>query len=246
MAVWEAFKTPLEKMVEARGKRAFLKGVNIGDISEYGPAAESIRTGGERQLEDVAANLPAYKMGGPANALLLEKIRSGTQGAQENLARDLVAARPEQYIGGGLQAGGEGFNRAMKLIENDQAREAMQSAEKMKKASIGNPCVSSSCMIFTEGWTRPLEEPVRRFRDEHYSDESYVAQGYKLMSQWLVPMILRSKFVRSLIRGLMLNPMSKCARYYYTSDRKWIIYSPIALFWTIFWDMTARLRKAVR
>jgi len=176
------------------------------------------------------------------------KGAAGT-GAGQALRQSWKAEQPE-YGGGNvplilqtLQANAPYAQILAQLMtgmqQMSQTEEQMNAAAQTQKASIGNPC---ACNIFTEGWTKKLEEPVRRFRDEHWTDKSFVSKGYKLMASYIVPKMLRSKLVRTLTRKFMLNPMSKFASLYYKNDPRSVRYVFCGLFWAFVWNMLGRIK----
>lgn len=101
------------------------------------------------------------------------------------------------------------------------------------------------CRIFTEDWTKELEGWVRHFRDEHYLPSSHISKGYKMMSKWLVPLMMKSKLIRIFVRLVMLKPMSRFASLYYHNDIKKFLYVSICYFWATIWSLSSRTKVAI-
>lgn len=73
---------------------------------------------------------------------------------------------------------------------------------------------------------------VRRFKDTYYSKLSPIAQGYKRLAIWIVPLMRRYPLVKKVVKALMVHPMSLYAKAFYEEDHliQALLY-PIARFW---------------
>jgi hypothetical protein len=226
------------------------------ELPEWQPIIEGLRTQHERGLEDLTNAYRQADVTGPAAALGLEKAGEGYTGSLMDIANKMRGmGHPEAWEG--AKMGKESGEFLTKLAEAARARREAEPSEWEKygpsiiggagsaiggATSKGGVC---GCRIFTEDWTKELELPIRRFRDEHFSPDSYVSKGYAKMSHWLVPLMMKSKFVRWIVRKIMLKPMSRFAKYYYNKNLKANLYAPIGLFWTMVWDILGRYKVAI-
>jgi len=103
---------------------------------------------------------------------------------------------------------------------------------------IGSSAMSC-CFNFLEAegeiyWT------VRRYRDEHYNNESPIGRGYIETAKILVPLMRRSKEIKRWVRILMTRPLRAYASWYYGENRSGFIFWPFKVFWTGFWGYLGR------
>jgi len=90
------------------------------------------------------------------------------------------------------------------------------------------------CFIFIEG-EGSITDAVRQVRDKLFPPDSYVAKGYIKMAKWLVPMMKKSKLIKSIVRMFMTKPISKFCE----SNNLALI--PICVFWSITWELYGRV-----
>ncbi len=241
----------LENLMLGRSKRAILGKIKPTDLPEWGATEEGIRTTGARNLEDVNAALRKADVTGSAAGTVLERVAQGTKGNILDLYNKWRGV-PEDYINQGAaieeadQARAEHERQLMfQTYLTKRAQDAEEKARKYSMAkSSSTGCLSNECMIMTEGWTIRLELPVRKFRDEHYTDATWVRYGYRMMSRWSLK-LLKNKFSRFLTRQLILKPLNRCAVYYYAefwTGLKGNLWYPFGIFWTCYWSLSARLR----
>lgn len=82
-----------------------------------------------------------------------------------------------------------------------------------------------------------LLQMVRRYKDSHYGKLSPIAQGYKRLAIWLVPLMRKYPLVKNIVKILMVNPMSLYAKAFYEEDllMRNLLY-PITRVWvSIYW-----------
>jgi hypothetical protein len=84
-----------------------------------------------------------------------------------------------------------------------------------------------------------LLEMVSRFKDAHYNKLSPIAQGYKRLAIWIVPLMRRYPLVKKIVKALMVHPMSLYAKAFYEEDTltQALLY-PVARFWvSTYWGI---------
>ena len=75
---------------------------------------------------------------------------------------------------------------------------------------------SVCCYIFCAASpTDELLEYVRRYKDSHYEIDSTVAQGYKRLALFLVPLMRKSPIIKWIVKWMMVHPMELYAKAYY-------------------------------
>lgn len=81
-------------------------------------------------------------------------------------------------------------------------------------------------------------EIVRRHKDEHHSPDSNVAQGYKRVARWIGPSMVRNKFIKGVVRWLMVKPITRYVKAYYAGrELERITFYPIMKGWVSFFGL---------
>lgn len=65
------------------------------------------------------------------------------------------------------------------------------------------------CFIFLEAFNGKIPWYVRYGRDNYYSLDKNIATGYRRVAKWLVPLMSKSKFIRSMVESLMVSPITQ-------------------------------------
>ena len=104
--------------------------------------------------------------------------------------------------------------------------------------SIGS--LPSCCFIFMEAYNGPLPWWIRKARDSQSTPETIA--GYKWMARWLVPLMIRSTFIKSLVNELMIMPLSSHAGYLYSVEgySHGKVYHRYRDFWLGLWKYIGR------
>lgn len=92
------------------------------------------------------------------------------------------------------------------------------------------------CFIFMEAYKGPLIPEVRIFRDRYYRLMPSIADGYKKMAKWLVPLMRNSNIVRSLVWNLMIGPATN-----YCKNPKYGINKKISHMWLRVWAIYGKI-----
>ena len=126
--------------------------------------------------------------------------------------------------------------------ENQALNQYNMSAAQIQQAAIGanqtaNATIAESnnqgpcCFIFLEAryGNGTMDTVVRRFRDERMTEKN--RRGYYKLSEVLVPMMRKSRFVKFIVRTTMTSPMVAYGKFYYGKGRAGFLAKPIVNFW---------------
>ena len=81
------------------------------------------------------------------------------------------------------------------------------------------------------------EEALQKQRErnvEKYKNDLEVADGYRKMAKWLVPLMQQNSLVRFLVKWTMTHPIAKVAEVRKIDKHHPALY-PIGLFWEAVW-----------
>ena len=73
--------------------------------------------------------------------------------------------------------------------------------------------LASCCFIFLESYHGKLPWYVRHCRDHYYVSHPTIANGYKRMARWLVPLMKKSRFISSVVWHTMVHPLSEYGKF---------------------------------
>lgn len=93
----------------------------------------------------------------------------------------------------------------------------------------------SCCFIFLEATNGKLPWYVRVERDKYYEQLPRVATGYKKMAKWLVPLMQKYSFVKSLVNFIMVKPITKYGGWKHYVNECGILCYPFKAFWFTVW-----------
>ena len=95
---------------------------------------------------------------------------------------------------------------------------------------------SNCCFIFLEAryGDGTMDEVVRKFRDENMTERN--RRGYYKLSEVLVPMMRRSRWVKVGVRCLMTDPLVSYGKYHYGENKIGKIFEPVKNFWLSTFD----------
>jgi hypothetical protein len=85
------------------------------------------------------------------------------------------------------------------------------------------------CFIFLEANDGVLNRIARRYRDEHGTLEQKI--GYKVLASVLVPLMRKKKWVKSLVRWLMVKPMIWAGKGFFGEQPSGKIFYPFLYGW---------------
>ncbi len=166
---------------------------------------------------------------------LADALQSGAFGrTQTGQAQELSQEQMPWQNTMGLIPGASGPQQGLSSLL--QMMTGVKNASTMADAS-GSFC----CFIFTENWTKPLNDSVRHLRDKFFPPTSYVSKGYKAMARVLVPGMMKSRLIMALVRFLMLSPLTCVARWAEKKNRFGWVFIPVGLFWCFTWDGIGRV-----
>lgn len=101
-----------------------------------------------------------------------------------------------------------------------------------KGETAGKSAGMSCCFIMNEAGD--FTDAVRKARDFRYKNDLEVAEGYKRMAKWLVPLMQKSPIVKFVVKWTMTHPIAKVAKVRKVNKHQPALY-PIGLFWEALW-----------
>lgn len=97
--------------------------------------------------------------------------------------------------------------------------------------NMGGMC----CFIFLEATNGKLPWYVRAERDYYYQQEPAIANGYKKMAKWLVPLMRDHSWIKKLVNMFMVLPLTHVGGYnHMTNNTGWLL-SPVKKLWFNIW-----------
>ena len=107
--------------------------------------------------------------------------------------------------------------------------------------TAGGLGATACCFIFMEAYNGDMPYWVRECRDEFAPENTARREGYIKMAKWLVPLMQKSKVVRSIVNNLMIKPLTKWGGYYkkVKGYEYSFIYKPFVRMWFKIWEKYA-------
>jgi hypothetical protein len=102
---------------------------------------------------------------------------------------------------------------------------------KQKSRSKSEAETGGCCFIFIEAANGTLDPVVRRYRDEHLTVRN--RRGYYWLSDRLVPLMRKWRFLKEVVRKVMTQPMTAYGRYVYGGPRSGALFAPVAAAWLL-------------
>lgn len=181
----------------------------VQNAMAFGDAANKRRESAAGVLGTVSGAMPA--------------TRSGVDVLQQATGRPGQSnAGAGQFTGAQQGLGDQAFGQAQALMGQAGANQqtAMQiNAQRRSPLDFMNQtmgAVGSCCFIMLEGHNGTLPWWVRSYRDLAYSTEPRVAQGYKWMAKWLVPLMQRSALIKGLVNDTLVAPLTAYGGWFYS------------------------------
>lgn len=191
------------------------------------------RSGVSQAINAAAGTLPTFRSG--VDTFGQATGRSGTQAFGSQFGRpstvgDQVFDSGNQFVQGvGQLRNQENAINANRRSVTDYVNAAVSSAG----SAAGGAC----CFIFLEAFNGKLPWWVRECRDEYYASQPRVAEGYKNMAKWLVPLMRTSSTARFLVNWTMVKPLTFFGGYKKAVpgyDLGWLT-APIKAAWFAIW-----------
>lgn len=191
---------------------------------------------------------PVYRAGrntledqyGVAQEQMLSAMPSGG-GLQQGMA-DLAGGRADSLANLASQIAQDEYNKAYGIgvgspqISMTGMTQAGQGyGNVMQSQAANNPKMSLGCcfiFITGHGFLHPI---VRRYRDLKMNIQN--RRGYYWLSDRLVPWMVKSRLIKSLVSFLMVKPMTSYGKHYFGLNRIGAIFTPITAFWLLVYSM---------
>jgi hypothetical protein len=238
-AYWQQHFAPQEKAMMTELSRpvqqqAYFKRA-MGDIEkQYGDVAGTTR----RTLAGRYQYGSGYE-GAAARNLALSKAGTRAQawGAGEEMRRGGLMTM-FGFGRGSAEMGLQGLSAAGQQAGAVAGRLGELRAEKMRQitsatssgiSTAGNIC----CFIFLEGHGE-LKENVKQARDEMFPEGGRVSHGYRVMANWIVPLMRENEAFKAIIQDMILDPIAEFSKRYYAGENLYP-YKAISFYWAHFW-----------
>lgn len=195
-------------------------------LPEFKYGAAGIDTSINKALEEAFRTAGAKGLTGGGVNKMMEDITGKGFEAKGKLAGDVTGDLWNRISTTGQGIASNDLQAAMAGL---QAHTQKHIAAGQEQSGFGKSC----CFIFIEG--DMLTPSVRKIRDQLFPPDCYIANGYRKMAGWLVPLMKRSKLVKSLVKYIMLIPIAKFCH------KKNSLLIPICVVWCIVWEMYGRV-----
>lgn len=106
-------------------------------------------------------------------------------------------------------------------------------------SGAGSMAGGACCFIVMESYHGTMPSFVRKCRDRYYRTNPEIAEGYKRMAKWLVPLMRKSFIVRSAVWHFMVKPLTDYGSFIVNRTEKrgkWA-----RKFWFTLWKLTSNI-----
>lgn len=133
-------------------------------------------------------------------------------------------------------------------INNTATNNANINANKRSGLDVGLGAASSissdggnagCCFIFLEVYNGSLPWYVRVERDKYYKSTPSVAEGYKRMAKWLVPLMRQYRAVSKIVNYCMVKPLTYVGAYDNKVNSFGWLFKPFKFFWFTLWKLNS-------
>lgn len=113
-------------------------------------------------------------------------------------------------------------------------------------SAFGMDSGASCCFLFLEAkyGDGSMDEVVRKYRDENMTERN--RRGYYKLSEVLVPLMRKSKFIKGLVLFTMVDPLVSYGKYYYGKGKIGRIFTPVKNFWMKMFDYLGQDHEFIR
>lgn len=206
----------------------------VSNAMTFGQAGEARRAGRQSAIAN-AAQLSAgavQPLSSKIDTFQLTTGRPSVTGQQGSGSREVGS--DTNSLGTNL------FNNAsqMRMQENQinsQRRDALDRAMQVT-STVGQAAGSICCWTFAAaygGWAQ-IPDEVRVSRDLHYTPAR--REGYRRMSKWLVPRMMKSAFVRFATDILLIKPLTAHAKWFVNRRGAGWIFTPLVNLYLNLWQ----------
>lgn len=147
-----------------------------------------------------------------------------------NQTQSAQVAQERNKLFNDLTTAESGMTSVMKGLENNN----LSGFGAQTSTGVGGS-VNLCCFIFLESYNGELPKSVRQYRDRYAGEFTDVRNGYVKMSKWLVPAMRQFKWVRRMVNGLMVKPLTSYAEWFYGNNKFGWVFEPIRLTWFLIW-----------
>jgi predicted phage tail protein len=97
------------------------------------------------------------------------------------------------------------------------------------------------CFIFIQG-EGILTQWARLYRDTYYGCDGLVANGYRWMAKWLVPLMKKYYLVQNFVKYSMTTPLSRFFEWHFEQNKYGFIFWPFKI-WIAIWGIVGLILK---
>lgn len=220
----------------ARGTETPTATSTISNAMNFGSALQGKRTALGQALTQSASVAPGLSSG--INAFNV------TTGRSSSANTGIPQFQGTQQTGQSTQAQGTNLLNQIGQFQNTKLNIDSQRRDVMDRVGQGVGMVSSlynCCWIFMEAYNGELPPWVRKFRDATYTPTR--RGGYRTCAKVLVPLMRKSKLVRSLVNDLIIGPITAYSGYLYRIPgyEEGFKYKGYTNFWFKTWDILGKV-----
>lgn len=186
--------------------------------------------------QDVAGNKMQIGMNDEQNRISQLGALPGLENTalQPDLERTKLLGNAYQIDNSNQFAANQGLNQ---YNQNKYATQMAGWAAGQQANATRNSGGGGCCFIFLEAryGNGVMDRVVRKYRDEHMTDKN--RRGYYKVAEVLVPLMRKSKVVKTLVRLTMTDPMVAYGKAFYGEGTKLgLVFKPVAKFWIGLFD----------
>lgn len=190
---------------------------------------------GETQEDFYSNFLNALVEAGIEEGRLGEQRRGTIVGGTQTIGDILESIGAAEY--------GEFKRQADYPLAIGQLLTQLSAAKKPKRVITGadtgaeDEGVLGACVIFTAAHGKP--HPLTRlYRDQNVTTRTQ--RGYYWFADRVVPRMKKFRFIKEIMKFVMVSPLTAYAKYYYRFNRIGVVFSSLTAAWLLFFDLLGR------
>lgn len=181
----------------------------VQNAMQFGSALQTKRDALGRAIQTATNFLPAANSKFDAVQTALGRPSTSNPGTAQFQGVQQAGSQAFGVGSGAMSQAGNIYNTQQGLQWEANKRSSPMGVMDSITAGVGNVC----CFIMLEGLNGQLPWWVRHCRDIYYSQYPEVADGYKRMAKWLVPLMRRFPLVKHAVNRWMVQPLTRYGGY---------------------------------
>ncbi len=237
MGLWDNLQKSNQIMGLAmdKGLKAWKGTYNPLEDPETKRIIQTAKNNAGAQLTDFESAIDKTGLPGISASYLSEKLKTAGGDAILNLANTLFSnAREVSERGLGMaQKTTDDFRQA--VMEKEKHHDEMVAEKRKQQTSSANSAMGICCFIVIQG-EGVLTDEVRMARNIIMLVLGFdMAEGYRKMQTWLIPMMQKHRSVMWLIRATMTRPITLYSLWRVRGIGTGYLFIPNGLFWLAIW-----------